>query len=187
MRKLIESTFVTLDGVISDTEPSTAPQASPEKWGGPYWDDDHLNYSRELLFAADALLLGRRTYEGFAGSWPQRSGDEFSDRINGMPKYVASRTLQDTTWNAEVIKGDVGAEVARLKKEGDGTLLKYGTGELDSALMKDELVDEFHFWTFPVVLGAGQHLFEQIKPTHLKLLDTTRFKSGIVVNVYAPK
>ena len=186
MRKLIESTFVTLDGVISDTEPSTAPQASPEKWGGPYWDDEHLNYARKLLFAADALLLGRVTYEGFAASWPQRSGDDFSDKINNMPKYVASRTLQETTWNATVIKGDVADEVARLKGEGDGTLLKYGTGELDRALMQDKLVDEFHFWFFPVALGAGQRLFEGSDLGHLKLLDSTRFKSGIVVNVYGP-
>ena len=187
MRKLIESTFVTLDGVISDTEPSTAPQASPEKWGGPYWDDEHLNYARKLLFGADALLLGRVTYEGFAASWPQRSGDDFSDKINNMPKYVASRSLKEATWNATIINGDVAGKVAELKKQGDGNLLKYGTGELDRTLVKHGLVDEFHFWFFPVVLGAGQHLFDQVDTAHLNLLDSTRFKSGIVVNVYAPR
>ena len=187
MRKLVETTFVTLDGVISDTEPSTAPQAAPEKWGSPYWDDQHYGYARDLLFAADALLLGRLTYEGFAASWPPRSGDEFSDKINGMPKYVASRTLRDAAWNATIISGDVAHQVAELKKQGDGSILKYGTGELDKTLMEHNLVDEFHFWFFPVVLGAGQRLFDQIDTTHLKLLDSTKFDSGIVVNVYAPK
>jgi len=91
MRKLIESTFVTLDGVISDTTPSTAPQAAPQRWGSPYWDDQHSGYARERLFAGDALLLGRVTYEGFAKAWPSRKGDEVADRINSLPKYVASR------------------------------------------------------------------------------------------------
>ena len=107
MRKLVESTFVSLDGVIG----------SPEKWSGAYWDDEHDQYARKLLFAADALLLGRETYEVFANSWPSRTGDEYSDRINSLPKYVASTTLQDARWNATVIKGDVGDEVARLKQQ----------------------------------------------------------------------
>jgi dihydrofolate reductase len=187
MRKLVESTVVTLDGVISDTIPSTAPQASPEEWGGPYWDDEHFNYAQKLLFAADALVLARVTYEGFAASWPQRSGDEFSDRINRMPKYVASRTLKEASWNSTILKGDVADAVRGLKSQGEGTLLKYGTGELDRALMQGRLVDEFHFWFFPVAVGAGQRLFDGIEPGHLKLLESTRFKSGIVVNVYGPK
>ena len=187
MRKLVETTYVTLDGVISDTEPSTAPQASPEKWGSPYWDDQHFGYARDLLFAADSLLLGRVTYEGFVDSWPQRSGDDFSDRINGMPKYVASKTLKDATWNATILNGDVAGQVAELKKQGDGSIVKYGTGELDKTLIEHRLVDEFHFWFFPVVLGAGQRMFDHIEPTHLKLVNSTRFDSGIVVNVYTPK
>jgi dihydrofolate reductase len=187
MGKLVETTFVTLDGVISDTEPSTAPHASPERWGGPYWDDQHFGYARDLLFAADALLLGRRTYEGFADSWPKRSGDEFSDKINGMPKYVASRTLTDATWNATILKADVAGQVADLKKQIGGNILKYGTGELDRTLMERKLVDEFHFWVFPVFLGAGERLFNSFDPAHLKLVDTTKFDSGIVVLVYEPK
>src|SRR5687767_2805819 len=131
MRKLVEATFVSLDGVINDTEPSTAPRAQPQVWGAPYWDEEHSKYSSDLLFAADALLLGRATYEGFASAWTKRSGDPFTDRINSMPKYVASRTLKDATWNATVLKGDVADEVAKLKDQPGANILKYGTGEFD--------------------------------------------------------
>jgi dihydrofolate reductase len=188
MRKLIESTFVTLDGVIADTIPSTAPHASPGVWGSPYWDEDHGNYAVKLMEPADALLLGRVTYEGFAASWPTRSGDPFTDKINSMPKYVASRTLREPlAWNASLIQGDVAEEVAKLKQQPGGTILKYGTGELDRTLIDHDLVDEFHFWIFPVAVGNGTRLLEGIDTTHLKLLDSTTFKSGIIVHVYGPK
>jgi dihydrofolate reductase len=187
MRKLVETTFVTLDGVISDTDPSTAPHASPEKWGSPYWDDQHAQYEHDLLFGSDALLLGRVTYEGFAETWPARTGDEFADRINGLPKHVASRTLPDAAWNATIIDGDVAEAVAELKEQPGRNILKYGTGELDHALVQHDLVDEFHFWVYPVAVGAGQRLFDGLDTTHLKLVDTKRFDSGIVVLVYAPK
>jgi dihydrofolate reductase len=176
MRKLVESTFVTLDGVIG----------SPQEWGPPYWNDEHADYARKLLFAADALLLGRATYEGFAEAWPSRTGDDYSDRINSLPKYVASRTLQEATWNATIIKGDVAEEVAGLKQEPGENILKFGTGELDRTLIAHELIDEFHFWVFPVLAGSGQRLIEGIDTTHLKLVDTTPFSTGIVVHTYAP-
>lgn len=177
MRKLVESTFVTLDGVINE----------PQNWGRPYWDDEHSGYSSKLLFAADALLLGRATYESFAQVWPGMGGNPFGDRINEMPKYVASNTLQTATWNSSIISGDVAAEVARLKEQDGGTLLKYGTGELDKTLIEHGLVDEFHFWMFPVVAGAGQRLLDGLDLRHLRLLDSTKFGSGIVVLVYGPK
>ncbi len=126
MRKLVESTFVTLDGVIS----------SPEKWGPPYWDDEHNSYAHDLLFASDALLLGRATYEGFAEAWPSRTGDEYSDRINSLPKHVASTTLQETGWNATLITGDVADEVAELKRQPGENILKFGTGQLDRTLIE---------------------------------------------------
>jgi dihydrofolate reductase len=176
MRKLVESTFVTLDGVIS----------APQEWGPPYWDDEHANYARQLLFAADALLLGRVTYEGFVQAWPSRTG-ETADRINSIPKYVASNTLEEATWNATILEGDVAEEVAKLKQEAGQNILKFGTGELDRTLMAHNLVDEFHFWLFPVAVGAGRRLFEGIDLTHLKLADTTTFSSGIVVLTYAPE
>ena len=177
MRKLVESTFMTLDGVIE----------SPQEWSPPYWDDEHAAYARKLLFAADALLLGRATYEGFAQAWPARSGDEYTDRINAMPKYVASRTLQEATWNATVIQGDVADEVERLKREPGVDILKFGTGELDRPLLANGLIDELHVWVFPVLVGKGQGLIDGIETTHLNLVETTRFASGIVVLTYAPK
>jgi dihydrofolate reductase len=134
------------------------------------------------------MLLGRVTYEGFAASWPSRSGDDFSDRFNSVPKYVASRTLAEPLeWNATLIKGDIAEEVAKLKQQPGQNIVKYGTGELDRTLMQHNLVDEFHLWLHPVAVGSGQRLFDGIDTTHLKLVETTRFKSGIVVLVYAPK
>jgi dihydrofolate reductase len=178
MRKLIESTFVTLDGVISD----------PQNWGPPYWDDEHNTYAQKLLYTSDALLLGRVTYEGFAQAWTSRAGsDEYTDRINEMPKHVASTTLKEAEWNATVIEGDVAAAVAELKQQPGENILKFGTGVLDRALIEHGLVDEFHFWVFPVVAGSGTRLLDGLDVTHFELLETTRFASGIVVNTYGPK
>ncbi|GAA1577021.1 dihydrofolate reductase family protein [Kribbella sancticallisti] len=178
MRKLIESTFMTLNGAI----------ANPQNWSGPYWDDDHTTYNASLMENTDALLLGRVTYEGFAEAWSQRSGDPFTDKINSMPKYVASRTLKDTTWNAKVLEGDAAEAVKALKQEEGGDLLKYGTGSFSKTLLDHKLVDEYHFWIFPVLAG-GERLFSDIDVdiTHLELLGTTTFKSGIVVHKLAPK
>jgi len=177
MRKLVESTFVTLDGVIEN----------PHHWSPPYWDDEHTAYAGKLLFASDALLLGRATYEGFAQAWPARSGDEYTDKINAMPKHVASRTLTEATWNATIIEGDVAEAVAQLKDQDGDDLLKFGTGELDRTLLEHGLLDELHFWIFPVLAGSGQRLIDGVDVTHLELIDSTRFGSGIVVNTYAPK
>jgi dihydrofolate reductase len=173
MRKLVESTFMTLDGVISN----------PQEWSPPFWDDEHSAYAEKLLAPADSMLLGRATYENFAASWPGRPG-EFADKINSMPKHVASRTLSETTWNASLIEGDAAAGIAALKEQDGGALIKYGTGELDKTLVAHQLVDEFHFWLFPVVAGTGSRLFDGLDLTILKLVDTSRFQSGIVVLVY---
>jgi dihydrofolate reductase len=174
VRKLVESTFMSLDGVISD----------PQVWGPPYWDEEHAAYNDRLIEPADALLLGRATYEVFAQSWPARAGDPFADRMNAMPKYVASRTLEDATWNATVLGDDVAGDVARIKQEGDGDLVKYGTGELDELLIRERLLDELHLWIFPVIAGSGDRLLDGTDLTPLRLLDTTTFGSGIVVHRY---
>lgn len=104
-----------------------------------------------------------------------------------MPKHVASTTLQDATWNATVLKGDVADAVAELKRRPGEDILKFGTGELDRTLIANNLVDEFHFWMFPVVAGSGDRLLDGIDTTHLQLAGTTTFGSGIVVLTYTPK
>ncbi|WP_328325936.1 dihydrofolate reductase family protein [Kribbella sp. NBC_00382] len=177
MRKIIESTFVTLNGSISD----------PQNWSPPYWDEDHFGYSAKLMENAEALLLGRVTYEGFAEAWSQRDG-EMADMFNNLPKYVASRTLTDTTWNAELLEGDAAEAVRKLKETDGGDLIKFGTGSFSQTLLEHKLVDEYHFWVFPV-LADGDQLFAESKVgiNHLELLGTTTFKSGIVVHKLAPK
>jgi dihydrofolate reductase len=175
-RKLIESTFITLDGVISD----------PQNWGPPYWDDEHNAYAGKLLSASDALLLGRETYEGFAQAWPARSGDPYTDRINEMPKHVASTTLTEATWNASILEGDAPAAVAALKAQDGDNLLKFGTGEFSRTLLEHGLIDELHLWVFPVIAGRGDRILDGLDITHMKLLDTSTFASGIVVHVLAP-
>lgn len=177
MRKLVESTFVTLDGVIEN----------PQNWSPPYWNDEHSDYAAKLLFAADALLLGRKTYEGFAQAWPQRSGDPYTDRINAMPKHVASRTLEEATWNASILEGDAATAVAELKRQKGENLLKFGSGSFSKTLLEHGLIDELHLWIFPVLAGGGQRLIEGIEPTHLQLVETTPFSTGLVVNTYVPK
>jgi len=177
MRKVVESTFMSLDGVID----------SPQNWSLPYWDDEHSAYSQKLMADADELLLGRKTYEGFAEAWPQRSGDPYTDKINAMPKHVATQTLTDLTWNAQPLQGGAVEAVAELKQRDGQNLLKYGTGQFSRALIENGLLDELHVWIFPVLVGRGQRLIDGIDVTHLELVETTRFESGIVVNAYAPK
>ncbi|WP_246486303.1 dihydrofolate reductase family protein [Kribbella qitaiheensis] len=104
-----------------------------------------------------------------------------------MKKYVASRTLTETTWNAELLKGDAVEAVRRLKEDDGGDLIKFGSGEFSQALLDAKLVDEYHFWVFPVLVGSGERLFDGQAMTHLELLGTTTFKSGIVVHKLAPK
>jgi dihydrofolate reductase len=176
VRKLVESTFVTLDGVIS----------SPEAWGSPYWDDEHAAYAYRQLFAADALLLGRMTYEAFTQAWPARGGD-YADRINELPKYVASTTLREGTWRASILGPDVAGDVAALKRKPGKDVLKFGTGQLDRLLLKHRLVDEYHLWVFPVLSGGGLRLFDGVSTTHLNLVDRTQFASGITVLTLVPR
>jgi dihydrofolate reductase len=176
-RKLVETTFVSLDGVID----------RPDRWARPFLGDEHDRYAVELLDAAGALLLGRLTYEGLRDFWRSRTG-QISDRMNRLPKYVASRTLEpgEAEWNATILEGDVAEAVAKLKAQDGGTILKFGTGELDRTLLEHNLVDEFHFATAPVTAGRGARLFEGFEAT-LELLDTKRFESGIVLLQYRPK
>jgi dihydrofolate reductase len=180
MRKVISSTYVTLDGVMDDLD----------KWHFRFFDDEALEYAYDQLFASDALLMGRETYEGFAASWPSMTDEAgFADRMNGLPKYVASTTLQEPLeWNnATLIKGDVAEEVSRLKEQPGQDILMYGYGDLTRTLMQHGLLDELRMWVHPVVWGSGERPFRDAGDrTFLRLVDTTTFGSGVVVLSYQP-
>ena len=178
MRKLIEATLVSLDGVVG----------SPEEWALPRWDEENKEFARAQLADVDAFLLGRVTYEKFAAAWSQVSGDPYLDTINRLPKFVASASLRETAWNATPITGDVAAEVARLKNQSGKTIMKYGTGQLDGTLISHGLIDEFHFSVFPVAVGSGLRLFEgiDISGLALTLTGTKTFANGVVQLSYVP-
>ena len=186
MRRLIETTFMSIDGVVD------APKLVDE--AQPYFlsDKEHANYSRKLLFSADVLLLGRKTYEVFAEAYPKMAStapgvpNDFIDRMNSIPKYVASTTLRQTKWNASVIKGDVAEEISKLKQQPGSTILKYGTGMLDQELIRHNLIDQFHIFLYPFVFGHGIRFFENIaEAKHLKLVETVAFRSGTLVLTYS--
>jgi dihydrofolate reductase len=177
MRKLIEVTHVTLGGEIG----------SPQTWGRPYLNEEHMQYATEVLSAADALLLGRLTYEGLSAGYTTVARNAFVDRMNSIPKWLASTTLTDATWNATVIDGDVAAFVADLKQQPGKDIVKYGNGPLDATLMEYSLIDEFHLLLTPVAVGRGQRLFEAIAGSpRLRLADIKRFSTGVLVLTYVP-
>jgi dihydrofolate reductase len=177
MRRVVWAEYVSVDGVVD--EPS---------WTGQFWNDEISNIQKEQLFRSDALLLGRVTYEGFANAWPTMTdSDGFADRMNQLPKYVASRTLKEAKWNATVIKGDVPDAVSRLRRETGGDLLIYGSATLVHTLVEHDLIDEFRLMVHPIVVGRGRHLFRDGVATRtLRLVDTKTTSSGIVVMLYEP-
>jgi dihydrofolate reductase len=177
VRKLIEVTHVALGGEID-----------PLDWAVPYLDDEHLAYASSQLRSADALILGRNTYEGLSAAYPTMAPNDFVDRMNAIPKYVASTTLHDARWNATIIDGDVASFVTELKAQPGQNLLKYGNGPLDAALIHENLIDEFHLLLTPVAGGNGKHLFDALdEQPQLQLTDVTRFGSGVLLLVYTPR
>jgi dihydrofolate reductase len=176
MTKLIEITHVSLGGEID-----------PLDWAYPYLDDEHAAYAEAQLLAADALLLGRRTYQGLSAAYQAMASSSFVDRMNAIPKFVASRTLETADWNATVIDRDVPTFVAGVKAEHNLNLLKYGNGPLDAALMEHHLIDEIHLLLTPVAVGKGRHMFEDLDSApQLRLTEVERFASGVVHLVYEP-
>jgi dihydrofolate reductase len=176
MRKLIVSTYMSLDGVIYDP-----------MWTGPYWNDELAAYQNADLFASDALLLGRETYEAFVEAWPPRAGaDAFTDYINSMPKHVVSTTLTEATWNSTVIKGDVVEEIAKLKQQPGKNILKYGGGRLMDTLIQHNLLDELHLIVFPVIVGEGARLVPDGGQGKLKLVDSKTTSAGVLLLTYNP-
>jgi dihydrofolate reductase len=171
MGKLVVSQFVSVDGGIEDPGGS-------EGWDRGGWafkyerGPDGDRFKLDEVMSADALLLGRVTYEGFAEAWPSREG-EFADKFNNMPKYVVSTTLEDPDWNnTTVISDDVAAQVAKVKDSHDGDILVNGSATLIETLVDNDLVDEYRLMVFPVVLGGGKQLFSDTsKAAGLKLTD----------------
>jgi dihydrofolate reductase len=179
--KLTVSTFLTLDGVMQ--APGDATEFDRGGWQIQFFDEGAGAIAKDGLFAADALLLGRVTYEHFAAAWPEMTDEEgFADRMNGIPKFVASTTLSDAEWNASVIR-DVATEVPELKAQHD--LLVMGSGRLVHALREHDLVDEYEIWIHPILVGAGKRLFEDIATTTtLALRGTKTTGKGITVMTF---
>jgi dihydrofolate reductase len=188
MRNVVVSEFVSLDGVMEDPG-----------WTFQFASEEQETFKFDELAQSEALLLGRVTYEGFAAAWPnmmeQYEGPrraelgEYADMMNGYPKFVVSTTLEEPLeWNnSTLLKGDVAEEVSRLKQQSGKNILVFGSGDLVSALMRHDLIDEYRLMVFPVVVGSGKRLFRDGSDTKvLRLLNTKAFGSGVVVLTYLP-
>ena len=185
MGKVVVSQFFSVDGVFEDPGGS-------EGWDRGGWafqfdrGPEGDKFKLDEVMAAEALLLGRTTYEGFAEAWPSRSGD-FADKFNTMPKYVVSSTLTDPSWsNSTVIASDVAGEVSRLRDRIDGDILLNGSARLVRTLSEHDLVDEYRLMVFPVVLGAGKRLFsDQPAASALQLVESKPAGECLIL-VYRP-
>lgn len=157
-------------------------------WLVPYFDEKFVEIMTNWTSRADSFVLGRKTYEIFAASWPKSTdpADEAATALNTRPKFVASRTLDRTDWNnSRLLKGDVAAQVAGLKAEGDGEIQVHGSGDLLQTLLRNDLVDTLRIWLFPVVLGTGKRLFgEGTIPASFRLVETQAVSTGAVLHVY---
>ena len=180
MRKLVVSEYVTLDGVMENPGGG---------WSFQFWNEEAAKYKYDELFASDALLLGRVTYEGFAAAWPTMTGTgEFGERMNSLPKYVVSTTLSEVTWNnSRLIKENIVEEISRLKQQEGKDILVGGSADLVHTLMQHDLVDEYKLMVHPIVVGNGKRLFKEgSEKKVLKLVETEAFSSGIVILSYEP-
>lgn len=179
MRRVVVTEHVSLDGVMEE----------PGQWSFQFWNDEAAQYKSDELFASDALLLGRVTYQGFAAAWPTMTDTgEFGEKMNSMPKYVASTTLEEVAWNnSRPIKGNVVEEISALKQQPGQDILVAGSGVLVHTLMQYDLIDEYRLMVHPIILGSGKRLFREESDTKtLKLVETKTFSSGIVVLTYQP-
>lgn len=184
MRKIINSTYVSLDGVIED----------PHLWTMPFFGEEAAAYGRELLFSCDALLAGRETYVGFAESWPameEQTGD-FGARMNSLPHYVVSDSLEKAEWGAddEIIKrADAAAKIAELKERDGLDILQYGFGAVSRALVQHGLLDELRLWIHPVIVGpedTSKLLSLDGVGASFELADTRTFGNGVIIATYRP-
>jgi dihydrofolate reductase len=184
--RIVVTEFVSLDGVMED--PGGAEGYRHGGWTfefdrGPEGD----KFKLDEALGAEALLLGRVTYEGFAAAWPSRDG-EFADKFNTMPKYVVSSTLEKADWtNSTVLEGDLAAGVAALRQKHDGDVVVNGSARLVQALIEHDLVDELRLMVFPVVLGSGRRLFgETSDKKRFRLTSSTTVGDGVAIQVYEP-
>jgi dihydrofolate reductase len=176
MRRVIESTLVSLDGVIGD----------PQLWANAYFDEDAGRTALEQLLVSDAMLMGRNTYEMFAATWPNSSG-AYADRVNAIPKYVFSNTLAEASWtNAIIVRGDGAASVRELREQDGGDLVMYGHGTLGQVLLENGLLDELRLWVHPLIVGRGTLLFRDGANTTLTLVATETLATGVVILTYQP-
>jgi dihydrofolate reductase len=186
MGRIVVTEFMSLDGVVED------PGGSEDfKHGGWSFEiergEEGDKFKLDETLEADALLLGRVTYEGFAAAWTSREG-EFADKFNNMPKYVVSSTLEDPEWNnSTVLKGDVAEEVSKLSERQDGNIVVHGSPRLVQTLIEHDLVDELRLMVFPVVLGSGKRLFgETSDKKRLRLADSKTVGDGVAILIYEP-
>ncbi|MFC9848998.1 dihydrofolate reductase family protein [Streptomyces sp. NPDC060223] len=191
MGKLNLTTFVTLDGVYqAPGGPEEDPSGGFEQggWSVPYDDEDFGRFITGVFSRVDAFLLGRKTYEIFAGYWPKITdpADPVASKLNGLPKYVPSSTLTQPDWTGTtVIGGDLGKEVTALKERIEGELQIHGSGALARSLFALDLIDTVHVLTFPVVLGAGSRLFaEGAVPTAFRYAGGSTTSTGVTINTY---
>ncbi|SCG44873.1 dihydrofolate reductase family protein [Micromonospora inositola] len=174
MGKVVAVEYVTLDGVFEEP-----------MWSFPYFNEELQQWQWENLQEADALLLGRKTYEGFKASWPQMDEGYFGERMNAIPKHVATTTLTEPEWGASFLPGDVAEEVAALKAQ-PGTLLINGSAELLNHLTAHRLVDEYRIMVFPIVAGKGRKLWAEGVAVDLALTRSHITTSGVAVLTYVP-
>lgn len=179
MRKLIEASFVSLDGVVEGAE----------KWALPYFlNEENQKDSLSKLTECDAFLLGRLTFEMLESIASGIKGDPYYDRIGKMPKFVPSTTLREGRWNGTALKGDIAKEISTLKQQPGKNIMRYGNGVLDKMLVTNKLIDELQLAIIPVTVGTGRRLFEGVDTSSLglKVKGVTHFKSGIVTVSYVP-
>ena len=186
MGRIVVTEYISLDGVMED--PGGAEDFEHGGWSFEFnRGDDGDKFKLDEAMDAEALLLGRVTYEGFADAWPSRDG-EFADKFNSMPKYVVSSTLTDPEWNnSTVLEGDVADAVSKLKQDVDGEITVHGSCQLAQALLQNDLVDELRLMVFPVVLGSGKRLFgEASDKKPMQLVDSKTVGDGVGILVYRP-
>ena len=177
--RLVATEYLSLDGVFEE----------PGHWSGPFFKEDAGQFKWRELQASDALLLGRRTYEGFAAAWPAMTGTgEFGEKMNSMPKFVISSTLDSVEWTgSRLVKGVVAEEVGKLKQAPGNDLLLSGSGQLFQSLMDANLIDLYRFMVHPIVLGEGKRLFsDRTDQRTLRLTSTETFSTGIVILEFEP-